>query len=821
MAFEPVPFGKYTLYEKLAVGGMAIIYRARIQGVKGFQKDLVIKQILPQYSGMNDFIDMFIDEAKIAVNLNHANIVPVFELGEIDGQLYIAMEYVAGKDLQSILEAAEEKKLIVPPRIAAYIMIGVCRGLDYAHNKKDDATREPLKIVHRDISPNNVIVSYEGEIKVIDFGIAKASIKVSVTQFGTLKGKMIYMSPEQAAEKPLDARSDVFSAGILLYEMCTGKKPYGGDNFVMTQENVKKAAFAPPSQANPSLPPAIDAILRKAMALDTAERFENAFEFERALSDFLFSTGRNVYARDVAQFITDLFSEGAMPAEAPPRPEPMSKVPTITNIRNLNVSTSSNNAPVVTEPGRVPGGGPSLTPTAEHPAAPVPVVTDPGRRPDAVPEEPPRADPSIVDVPDEGPAIEEHGEFAGESVPPPDAPPESAPTPPPQMAARSEVEDESETVTDSAPQSADLLLGDERFAFEIPPPPTGKTEAQRDTVITKLPVARPPAATPVAPDISATPPPIGARDGGVVPSRSVAESRTNPSASARSTARVPADPENMPSWLNVEPAAREQTPLESAWDEESSLVTDEGVGVVPDPQSDEETAPGQISRSASVEARAIARTAPSNPASSAAAANAGAAPRRPTPTAPGLNQIPPPPPPATVPKPAKAAPPAAMQSPPRGTVLPPATPLPEPPWSDKSASAAGDSAKPGFLSRMGIGKKPVVTAPAAPATVTEITLVGQYDSPHDFLTNAYATYGDRRGLFLTTRQLDTKLGVDIPLEIDFKSPPAQFQVHGRVIWRRAKEGTSKGKKLPAGLAIEFVDAPNDDLEALFAYLGLP
>lgn len=805
MAFEPVPFGKYTLYEKLAVGGMAIIYRARIQGVKGFQKDLVIKQILPQYSGMNDFIDMFIDEAKIAVNLNHANIVPVFELGEIDGQLYIAMEYVAGKDLQSILEAAEDKKLIVPPRIAAYIMIGVCRGLDYAHNKKDDATREPLKIVHRDISPNNVIVSYEGEIKVIDFGIAKASIKVSVTQFGTLKGKMIYMSPEQAAEKPLDARSDVFSAGILLYEMCTGKKPYGGDNFVMTQENVKKAAFAPPLQANPSLPPAIDAILRKAMALDTAERFENAFEFERALSDFLFSTGRNVYARDVAQFITDLFSEGAMPAEAPPRPEPMSKVPTITNIRNLNVSTRSNNAPVVTEPGRVTGGGPSLTPTAEQPAAPVAVMTDPGRRPDTVPEEPPRADPSIVDVPDEGPAIEEHGE--------------SAPTPPPQMAARQEVEDE--TVTDSAPQSAEMLLGDERFAFEIPPPPTGKTEAQRDTVITKLPVARSPAATPVAPDISATPPPIGSRDGGVVPARSVAESRTNPSASARPSARVPADPQNMPSWLNVEPAAREQTPLESAWDEESSLVTDEGLGVVPDPQPEEETAPGQISRSAPVQARAIARTTPSNPSSASTAANAGAAPRRPTPTASGLNPIPPPP--VTVPiPPAKPAPPAAMQSPPRGTVLPPATtPLPEPPWGDKSGSASGDPAKPGFLSRMGIGKKPVVAAPVAPATVTEITLVGQYDSPHDFLTNAYATYGDRRGLFLTTRQLDTKLGVDIPLEIDFKSPPAHFQVHGRVIWRRAKEGTSKGKKLPAGLAIEFVDAPNDDLEALFAYLGLP
>ncbi len=362
MAFEPQQFGKYTLFEKLAVGGMALIYRARIQGVKGFQKDLVIKQILPQYSGMSDFIEMFIDEAKIAVSLNHANVVPVYELGEIDGQLYIAMEYVAGHDLMRVLEVCEEKKVVFDPRLAAYVLIHVCRGLEYAHNKKDDETRAPLHIVHRDISPNNVILSHDGEVKIIDFGIAKATIKVSVTKFGTLKGKMIYMSPEQAAEQKLDHRSDVFSAGILLYEMVTGKKPYGGDDLSKMQEQVKKAIFPPPLEANPSLPKAMSDIVLRAMARDPADRFQTAFDFERALTDYLFSTHQNVYARDLSQFLTDLFAG----ATSTPDPERSSEVPTLRRARNLSIDVGDPES--TQEPVTDPGIG--MTPTEEGVVSP-------------------------------------------------------------------------------------------------------------------------------------------------------------------------------------------------------------------------------------------------------------------------------------------------------------------------------------------------------------------------------------------------------------------------------------------------------------------
>ncbi len=750
MAFEPVPFGKYTLYEKLAVGGMAIIYRARIQGVKGFQKDLVIKQILPQYSGMNDFIDMFIDEAKIAVNLNHANIVPVYELGEIENQLYIAMEFVAGRDLQQILEACEEKKVVVDPRIAAYILIGVCRGLDYAHNKKDDTTRQPLNIIHRDISPNNVIVSYEGEVKIIDFGIAKASIKVSVTQFGTLKGKMIYMSPEQAAEQKLDHRSDVFSAGILLYELVTGKKPYGGDNFAVTQENVKKASFPPPNVANAGLPPAMNQIILKAMARDSNERFASAFDFERALSDFLFSTGQNVYARDVAQFIQDLFhgGEGAAITGTATPGEP-SKIPTIPNLRNLSTD------------GGTPKPGPassSFTPTHDIPAAPASVT--PASRSAPIPEDAPQKEGSIAlsDLPDEGPAIEDDG---------------------PSQTARS------------------AIAGD-AFDFEIPPPPAGaapvQKESQKDTVVTRLPSRRtpvpdrpgegptpPPSRVPGAPSEAATPPPVTGRDG-VVPAvaRANDSTRTNPSGS-RSWVDLPQPPALEP---RVAP------------------------GVVPAVESDEETAPGAPSREP---ARPINTPRPLPP---------PAAPTRPrlsAPPAPTGNETTPPrgtplPPRAPQPPARPTPPPSALNSPPRGTPAP----VIAAPWE------TGPEKEPsrGFLGaiKSAIGTK---KDKAPPAPSSSDLLEGFYDSPHDFLTNSYATYGDRRGLFLTTQQLDAKLGVDIPLDIQFRAPPANFRVHGRVIWRRAKEGTSKGKRLPAGLAIEFVDGIDDDLEALFAYLGLP
>ena len=823
MPFEPVQFGKYTLYEKLAVGGMALLYRARVQGVKGFQKDLVIKQILPQYSGMNDFIDMFIDEAKISVNLNHANIVPVYELGEIDGQLYIAMEYVAGKDLQAILEACEDKKTSVPPRVAAYILMGACRGLDYAHNKKDEATRQPLNIIHRDISPNNVIVSNEGEVKIIDFGIAKASIKVSVTQFGTLKGKMVYMSPEQAAEMKLDPRSDVFSAGILLYELVTGKKPYGGDNFAITQDNVKKAAFPTPDKVKADLPPPMTQIILKAMAKDPAERYQSAFEFERALTDFLFSTGQNVYARDVAAFLQDLFAETT----------DEKLIEAKGGIKNL--TDGGPNAPGVTTDTQPRGPSPgSLTPTRDIDNDEVsrpPAETyddfaarlDQSRLPsDVLAADEPAPDASSVAIlgalPEEGVAIDDGTESGGDMHP---KEPESAPTP---------------STAKNAPGLS--LLGDEPFDFEIPPPPVTAQEpaSQRETVVTRrLPTRQP---VPVQPLEKATPAPAAGREGVVPSAGRVDATRTNPS------------------------AAREmdRTSGEGATETTSSpgILVADLAGVVPDRNGDEETAPGGSARGGStspVPPLLSPRSSPTSPAGASRPAPAAAAPR-PAPTrdvtpprgtrssSPGA-MIPPRPafaetpvspsagsrpnPVGSVPSqpsnqatPASVPQPAPKAQPSNSPAARP--PTPNPPWQTAPDAPAS---KRGLLDRIVGRGKTSPTAPSPPVTPTttaqEVSLEGLYESPADFLTNHYATYGsnNNRGLFLSTAHLDAKLGVNIPLQLVFANPQSSFVVHGRVIWRRAKEGTSKGRRLPAGLAIEFAEDLSDDLEALYAYLGLP
>ncbi|HEY2903479.1 MAG TPA: serine/threonine-protein kinase, partial [Polyangia bacterium] len=193
---KPIPFGKYYLLERINVGGMAEVFKAKAFGVEGFERMLAVKRILPNIAEDEEFITMFIDEAKIAVQLQHANIAQIFDLGKVDESYFIALEYVNGRDLRAIFDRARAKGEVTPIRQACYVVMQVCEGLDYAHNKRDGQGRE-LHLVHRDISPQNVLVGYEGEIKLIDFGIAKAAGKASKTQAGILKGKFGYMSPEQ------------------------------------------------------------------------------------------------------------------------------------------------------------------------------------------------------------------------------------------------------------------------------------------------------------------------------------------------------------------------------------------------------------------------------------------------------------------------------------------------------------------------------------------------------------------------------------------------------------------------------------------------
>src|SRR5690348_8887591 len=268
---HPTKFGKYLLRERIAVGGMAEVFVAKAFGVEGFERLLAIKKILPTMGEDSEFIHMFVDEARIAVQLAHANIVQVLELGKHDENLYIAMEYISGRDLRQLIDRFRKRQQALPIPQACLIVAEVCEALDYAHRKRD-AQGRPLGIVHRDVSPQNVLVGFEGGVKLIDFGIAKAESRLSQTQSGILKGKFSYMSPEQVKEHPLDGRSDVFACGILLWEMVSGEKLFTGDSDVAVLEKVRKASVPPPRNC----PPELAKVVLKALAADPAQRHPTA-----------------------------------------------------------------------------------------------------------------------------------------------------------------------------------------------------------------------------------------------------------------------------------------------------------------------------------------------------------------------------------------------------------------------------------------------------------------------------------------------------------------------------------------------------------------
>jgi len=306
--FQPQPFGKYLLTERIGAGGMAEIFRATAFGVEGFTKEICIKRILPTLTADDIFIRMFVSEAKIAVTLHHANIVQVFDLGRIGEHYFIAMELVRGRDLLEIINRCRSNRRRMPVPIALYILAQVCKGLEYAHRVKHEGST--TGIIHRDVSPSNILVSWEGDVKVADFGIAKAAHKDEKTATGTLKGKYGYMSPEQVAGDPIDHRSDIFAAGILLYEALVAKRLFKGDTDLDTLERVRSAKIAPlPSEENKKVTPEVDKIVLKALALDPADRFQTAGEFHDALADQLYSTGKRMDSKTLAKFMQQLFSK--------------------------------------------------------------------------------------------------------------------------------------------------------------------------------------------------------------------------------------------------------------------------------------------------------------------------------------------------------------------------------------------------------------------------------------------------------------------------------------------------------------------------------
>jgi serine/threonine protein kinase len=305
---QPIPFGKYLLLDRINIGGMAEVWRGKQFGASGFERLVAIKRILPNIAEDEEFISMFIDEAKICVQLTHANIASIYELGHISSSYFISMEYIPGKDMRAIFDRCRKKGEPAPVPLVAFCVSKMCEGLDYAHRKKDGMGRD-MNIVHRDISPQNILISYEGEVKVIDFGIAKAAGKATKTQAGILKGKFGYMSPEQIRGVPLDRRSDVFAIGVCLYEMLTGERLFVGDSDFSVLEKVRKADVPPPSTYNRRIPEALEKIVLRALAKDVEDRYQYASELGDDLQRFLLTSETLFSRKDLMQYMKSTFAE--------------------------------------------------------------------------------------------------------------------------------------------------------------------------------------------------------------------------------------------------------------------------------------------------------------------------------------------------------------------------------------------------------------------------------------------------------------------------------------------------------------------------------
>lgn len=306
--FQVQAFGNYYLLERIAVGGMAEIFKAKQFGARGFEKILVIKKILHHLSEDPEFVEMFEDEAKIAAQLTQANIVQIYELGEVEGTLYITMEYIEGKNIRDVTRACAQRNIHLSVEQCVFLMTEVLKGLDYAHRKTDSEGR-PLAIIHRDMSPQNIIASYEGEVKILDFGIAKAASKISKTEAGVLKGKFSYMSPEQASGWSITQTSDLYACGVILHEILTSERLFRAKTDMETLERVKEGLVYPPSEKNKAVPPELDAIVLKMLAKDERKRYQTAGEI---LNDLTKLAQRKTYRytnQDFSAFMKTLFAQ--------------------------------------------------------------------------------------------------------------------------------------------------------------------------------------------------------------------------------------------------------------------------------------------------------------------------------------------------------------------------------------------------------------------------------------------------------------------------------------------------------------------------------
>ncbi len=297
-------FGNYELVRRIAQGGMAEVFLAKFTGVEGFERWVVIKRMLPELSVRKDFVEMFLDEARLAARFNHPNIVQVYELGERTGTYFMAMEYVDGPHLGALFAHSLRSKKPMPINLCCYILARASEGLHHAHELKDP-NGVPLQIVHRDVSPQNILVSRDADVKVMDFGVAKANSQTTVTRTGVVKGKVGYMSPEQCLANAVDRRTDVFALGIVLYELVTRKRLFRDKSDLVVMQKITQEDVPPPSSINPRVPMELDEIILKALQRDRDARTTDALTLSDELDSFLAASGEPTTRSTLARWMTD------------------------------------------------------------------------------------------------------------------------------------------------------------------------------------------------------------------------------------------------------------------------------------------------------------------------------------------------------------------------------------------------------------------------------------------------------------------------------------------------------------------------------------
>jgi len=316
---EPVPqrLGRYQVLKHLATGGMAQVLLAYTQ-TPGGPAYHVVKRVRPDQARDQHFVQMFLDEARLAALLRHPSIVQVFEIAD-RGEFYFSMEYVHGEDLRRVLMEVHRAHDKVPIALITGVVAAAAEGLHYAHQLVGH-DRQPLGIVHRDVSPANILVGYDGSVKLADFGIAKAALRTVETRSGTLKGKVSYMSPEQVLGRPIDHRSDVFALGIVLYEIATARRLFKGENDFLTMSAIVHGEIPPPSEHRPDLPRALEEIIMTALATEPADRYQSADELRGELESFMQSLGMRMSPRSIADYMKKLFGTRAEPWLVPDTP---------------------------------------------------------------------------------------------------------------------------------------------------------------------------------------------------------------------------------------------------------------------------------------------------------------------------------------------------------------------------------------------------------------------------------------------------------------------------------------------------------------------